>query len=146
MVALPAAAADLSGPARVSDGDTLRLAGERVRLDGVDAPELHQVCKKAGADWSAGQDAAAWLYGFIGRYDITCQGDSRDRYGRLLATCFLNGTNINAELVRRGWAIAFTKYSSRYINEEAEARLNGLGIWAGECERPEEWRARHASK
>jgi endonuclease YncB( thermonuclease family) len=66
---------------------------------------------------------------------------ARDRYGRLLAVCYVGGESINERIVREGWALDFRKYSTDYLQAEAEARRTGAGIWCGEFEPPWEWRA-----
>src|SRR5512147_2320348 len=53
--------ADVAGPATVIDGDTVIVAGERVRLQGIDAPELHQDCTAYGQEWACGRTSAEWL-------------------------------------------------------------------------------------
>lgn len=143
LVAVAAAndAGEIAGPATVTDGDTIRVAGERIRLFGIDAPELDQICANAtGAPWFAGRDAAAWLRAYLGTRKVACHWDERDRFGRAIATCRLHGRSVNAALVREGWAIAYRKYSDRYVGEEAEARAGMVGIWGGQCLSPKEWR------
>jgi endonuclease YncB( thermonuclease family) len=127
------------GTAKVGDGDSLELAGERIRLRGIDAPELFQTCRKAGADYPCGRQARDSLKRLAGGGAISCEGWERDRYGRLLATCTAGGRELNREQVAAGWAVAYGGYGS----EEAEARAARLGIWAGDFERPADWRVSH---
>jgi hypothetical protein len=72
---------------------------------------------------------------------VSCEPRGLDKYGRTLATCFVDGRDVNAGLVREGFAWAFVKYSSSYVNEEAEARARGLGIWQGAAVPAWEYRA-----
>jgi endonuclease YncB( thermonuclease family) len=120
----------IEGIARVIDGDTIEIAGTRIRLEGIDAPEGDQQCTRAGGGtWRCGQVATGELQRLIGRTPVRCDGRGTDKYGRTLAICFSGETDINAEMVRRGFAWAFVKYSRVYVAEEAEARGRGIGIW-----------------
>ena len=98
------AAADMTGPAIIIDGDTLVIAGERIRLEGIDAPELHQDCTAYGQPWACGRTSAEWLREHLNGRQVECVGHARDRYGRLLAVCYVGGESINERIVREGWA------------------------------------------
>jgi endonuclease YncB( thermonuclease family) len=82
------ATADVSGRAVIVDGDTIEVAGERVRLHGIDAPESRQLCSVGGSDWRCGESAALALEHEAGDRTIVCKGNERDRYGRIIAVCF----------------------------------------------------------
>lgn len=138
-----ARAADLSGVAAVIDGDSLRVGANEVRLAGVDAPEWNQVCKIGKASWRAGEEAAAWIKSRIEGQIVYCTATSTDRYKRKIATCFVDGEDINAALVAAGWAIAYRQYSTRYVPQEETAKVQGLGIWRGTCADPSSWRSEH---
>ena len=141
LLATQAQAEPITGRASVIDGDTLEIRGIRVRLFGVDAPEAAQVCHGAdGLPYRAGQRAGFALSDRIGSAPVSCMGDDRDHYGRLIAVCTLRGTDLNAWLVSQGHAIAYRRYSSVYVDEEAAAKRAGLGLWAGACDEPEAWR------
>jgi endonuclease YncB( thermonuclease family) len=129
----------VKGHADVIDGDSLRIAGREIRLEGIDAPEYHQTCRKDGAETPCGRQARDRLVGLVSRGPIACAVDGHDRYGRDLATCRAGEVEINAAMVRQGAAVSF----GRYDTEEAEARAAGRGLWATEFERPAAWRARH---
>ena len=131
-----------SGLARIIDGDTLELAGERVRLLGLDAPERGQSCRRDGLEWPCGEAARAALTQFVARRALVCEGAERDRYGRLLAQCRAGTEDVGAWLVRGGWAVTFGRGGRAYRAHEAQARLAGVGIWAGEFEPPADWRRR----
>ena len=123
------------------DGDTIEIAGERIRLHGIDAPEAYQCClDDAGKRWRCGQDATFALGNMIGDHWITCKGDERDKYGRLIAVCYGGPYDLNAEMVRQGWALAYRQFSSEYVPEEDDARLHKRGLWRGEFVPPWEWR------
>ena len=99
--------ADVTGKPRIIDGDTIEIAGERIRLHGIDAPEEKQTCTdQSGKEWSCGQEATWALARIIETHWVTCKGETVDRYKRRIAVCFAGPQNINAKMVRRGWAIA----------------------------------------
>jgi endonuclease YncB( thermonuclease family) len=138
-----AGAGSLSGIARVIDGDTIAIGETRVRLEGIDAPESGQTCgRRWFGSWACGAAATAELARIIGDKSVSCDPRGLDRYGRTLAVCFVDGRDINAQMVRRGYAWAFVKYSRLYVGEEAQARAEGLGVWQGEAMPPWEYRAR----
>jgi endonuclease YncB( thermonuclease family) len=131
---------DLAGPATVTDADTIVIGGVTVRLDGVDAPEARQTCEHGGQPWACGAEATQALRGFLGGRHVSCEGLGQDRFGRTLGRCWVGGEDVNAWLVREGWAVAYTRYSWRYVPQEALARVERRGIWAGRFDTPEEWR------
>ena len=132
----------LTGYPRVVDADTLAFGKEKVRIEGIDAPEKWQRCKDAeGNKYRCGIVATEALKSMIGEDSVTCGGDSRDRYKRLIGYCtFADGTDLNAWLVRQGHAVAYRKYSIKYVEQERAASDDGLGIWAGEFIMPWNWR------
>jgi endonuclease YncB( thermonuclease family) len=136
-----AAAADVvSGPARVIDGDTLEVAGVRVRLFGIDAPEHRQNCGAATSAWACG-DAAARRLTALAAPGVVCSGHEHDRYGRLVATCEAGGIDLGGRMVAEGFAWAFVRYSDAYVATEAEARERHAGLWRGPAEAPWDFRA-----
>lgn len=139
----PSGRPDLAGPARVVDGDTLEITGRRVRLDGMDAPELHQTCDLRGTLWRCGRDATDALTRFLRGKAIRCWSNGLDRFGRVLGHCWAGTQDIGAWMVREGLAVAYTRYSMRYVAQEQAARRNRSGLWASRFEDPEEWRRRH---
>ncbi|WP_324133421.1 thermonuclease family protein [Bosea sp. (in: a-proteobacteria)] len=131
----------LVGMARAIDGDSLRLLGEELRLEGLDAPELRQSCLDAGGhEVDCGRVSRRALEALLVRGPVTCEIGKIDRYGRGLARCRQGETDINAMLVREGHAVAYGGYRA----EEEQARAAGRGIWALRFERPETWRRSHA--
>jgi endonuclease YncB( thermonuclease family) len=143
LMASPAAAISFSGAAEATDGDSLVMNGQRVRLFGVDAFEAEQTCRTArGRTALCGGAARQALAGLIRGRQVVCLQRDTDAYGRIVATCRTGETDLAAFLVRRGHAIAYTRYSAEYEMDEAEARLALRGAWAGAFEKPWEWRAR----
>ena len=132
----------ISGVARVTDGDTIRIKSERIRLHGIDAPELRQKCgTETGEPYQCGITAAEKLREAIGNQPVDCQFFERDRYNRIIGTCFnATGKNIQSWMVESGWAVAYRRYSTRYVEEEAAAREARRGIWRGSFTMPWTWR------
>ena len=128
---------ELSGTPSIIDGDTLTFQGERLRLAGIDAPELSQTCRRNGVAYDCGQEAKRALANLATGNQTVCKGNEEDRYGRLLVRCISAATDLNAAMVRAGWAVSYGDYA----REEAMARGAGAGIWAGSFEQPERWRA-----
>ena len=137
----PAHAADLTGTPRIVDGDTLHLNGTKIRLHGIDAPESKQSCTdQHGASYRCGEASTEALRTLIGSEPVRCEGDKKDKYNRVLAVCYANGIDLNAEMVRQGWALAYRRYSKDYVSVEMEAQAAKRGVWAGKFEMPWEWR------
>ena len=139
-----AQAADLSGVPRIVDGDTLVIGTTKIRLEGIDAPETDQLCLNAdGANWGCGIDARDKLAAHIRARDIRCTASGVDAYHRTLATCYVGGEDLNAWMVREGWALAYVRYSSAYRGIENDARTQRRGLWQGAFIAPWDWRHRN---
>jgi endonuclease YncB( thermonuclease family) len=132
----------ISGKARASDGDSLHLGDERVRLLGLDAPELDQTCLRAGSEWPCGHQARDLMTAILKRGPIVCEPDGHDRYGRVLARCSVAKKDIGTEMVAAGLAVA----TDDYFAEERGAKAAGKGIWSGDFELPADWRRGHNSE
>ncbi len=143
---------EISGIPKVVDGDTILVDSHKIRLEGIDAPEMRQLCKKEKfkiskiisytfyKDYFCGRVSKEKLIAKIKGSKIKCLSSSKDRYKRYLATCFKNGVNLNKWMVRNGYAIAYRRYSKEYILEEELAKENKLGLWQGKFMSPEKWR------
>lgn len=140
-------AAPIVGRASVVDGDTLEIRGERIRLNGVDAPESRQTCQDAsGEPYRCGQVAALALADHLDGQAITCQPQGHDQYGRTIATCAVRGEDLGAWLVRHGHAVDYVRYSEgAYAGAQLQARRESLGIWGGSFTNPEEFRRERAN-
>lgn len=145
VMAQPHSHPELSGVAHVIDGDTIVINDTHIRLFGVDAPERSQTCEsKSGFTYECGRDATATLKDIIRGQRVDCVPRDHDRYNRVVAVCYTESVELNAEMVRRGAAVDFRKYSGgRYRSDEEQARKAGLGIWSGRFEMPEVWRHQH---
>jgi endonuclease YncB( thermonuclease family) len=132
-----------TGALQVVDGDSLRRGDMDIRLHGIDAPEYRQSCRdKHGSDYPCGKQATNSLRSLVGKQEVSCNSIETDRYGRAVAVCRIGGLEINGEMVRLGWAVAYARHSLSYVRLEAEARRARRGIWAGSFEQPEDYRAR----
>lgn len=128
------------GTAAIVDGDTLRIGTTRIRLIGLDAPELAQTCTGAdGADWPCGRQARSFAEQIAGGRTVACVPSGRDRYARVLARCSVEDGDLGREIVGAGWAVADMDYGV----EAARARAAHAGIWAGTFTAPAEWRRTH---
>jgi endonuclease YncB( thermonuclease family) len=128
------------GRASVVDGDSLEVKGIRIRLFGNDAPESFQICTRDHIAYRCGQRAAFALADKIGVRPIVCSRRDTDRYGRMVAVCQAGGEDLSAWMVEQGHAIAFRRYSLAYVPQENVARIARRGLWAGDFQRPEDYR------
>jgi endonuclease YncB( thermonuclease family) len=137
--ALPATA--FTGTAWVIDGDSVVISKTRIRLEGIDAPESAQDCTDTdGKPWPCGARATRELRNYIRGQEIACEEKALDRYKRVLAICKLpDGSDINAWMVRQGWAVAYG-FDKMYQAAQDEAELARRGIWSGTFTTPSEWR------
>lgn len=141
-VNLALAVVALSFPAdaqSITDGDTLRQGGVTYRLWGIDAPESKQECPDG---WPAGRMATTRLLELTTGRPVVCEEKDRDRYGRTVAICRASGEDLGAIMVREGLAWAFVRYSRDYVDQEAKAKADRLGVHAHDCQLPWEWRAK----
>ena len=137
-----AVAATLEGVVvKVSDGDTVHLLvgneKSKIRLDRIDAPESKQ---------EYGKEAAKYLADLILGKTVTVVYDKNDRYGRMLGIIFMDGLEINLEMVATGNAWHYRQFDKTiaYCDAERMAREKELGLWANPspiC--PQEWRRRN---
>ena len=141
------------GKAIVTDGDSLKIGDERIRLFGIDAFELDQICesKKYGKKNKCGKLAKLFLESLVQNRVIHCFYSERDRYKRILGTCFgeVDGKiselwELNEMMVFTGYAVAYRKYSKKYIEVEEQAKRDGAGLSKyTHYIHPEEWRRKN---
>jgi endonuclease YncB( thermonuclease family) len=139
-----ALASEIVGVPRIVDGDTVQIGTSKIRLEGIDSPETDQLClDHEGKRWTCGIEARDRLIQKAGSGKIwTCHTNSVDRYGRALASCEVEGLNINRWLVQTGWALSFVRYSHKYDSDERAARDAKAGLWSGAFIAPWDWRSR----
>lgn len=118
----------IQGKAEVVDGDSLRLGGVVVRLWGIDAIEKRN---------PLGKESTEVLREMIQGRPVQCRQRDTDRHGRPVAKCFVEETDLGAEMVRRGWAGAYIRFTKEYQQLEAAARAACRGVWRAlrECAR-----------
>jgi endonuclease YncB( thermonuclease family) len=126
----------------ITDGDTLKVLTQnqqvKIRLAEIDCPEK-------GQPW--GNKAKQALSDFTFQKMVTINPVTQDRYGRTVASVFVDGENVNKALVKQGHCWVYRKYvrDSQFFDLENEARDNKRGLWGlPEAERapPGEWRRR----
>lgn len=142
---------------RVVDGDTIHItdtathAKYKIRLIGIDAPELNQQCTtRDGREWPCGQIVRDILAAFLQAKEngMECVLDGLDRYRRHLGTCYAGtvaaGINVQQLLVRAGLAVS--EYDPAYQADEMLASQHKLGLWKGRFMRPKDWRRQKRAK
>ncbi len=125
------------------DGDSFKAGNIEIRLYGIDAPEYRQTCSDKGKTQPCGRLALDVLSRLIRNKDVNCKIIDRDRYGRQISVCREDILEINHEMVRLGWAVAYRRHALDYVSAEREAKSAKRGIWAWAFEMPEEYRARN---
>jgi len=139
----------ITGFAKVVDGDTIKINSKKIRLYGIDAPEKKQKCKKTyltisfmsfTKDYMCGEVSTEKLIKKINKQKLNCNILDVDRYKRLIGECFKRNINLNSWMVSNGYAVAYRKYSKKYVSDEINAKNNKLGIWQGKFEMPWDYR------
>jgi len=137
------------GKAKVIDGDTIKINNKKIRLHGIDAPEIKQLCKRVfltiyifsfQEKYKCGEISKKRLKKFVGNSAIKCKVEGTDRYKRILGTCYKKKININSKMVKNGHALAYKQYSEKYLYVERQAEKDKLGLWIGKFDYPWEWR------
>ena len=127
----------------VSDGDTVKLetaegAKLKIRLYGIDAPEMEKISRRTGMVSKAGQPYGEEAYEALKSkmLDSKVKVDimATDRYKRMVGIVYLDNKNINLEMVKEGWAWAYREYldrpyASEYLDAEREARTKRSSLW-----------------
>jgi len=136
---------------RIIDGDTIALEnGIRIRLKGIDAPEMKQECKsctEVDTRILCGVEAKLKLEEIIGNSIVKCTDEGLDVYQRQLSYCYsvndltINPINLNLELVKLGYAQAYRHQNSYLVSQEFKARDSKQGLWQTDFQAPWEWRA-----
>jgi endonuclease YncB( thermonuclease family) len=133
----------ITGAAAAVDGDSLEMTGVSIRLHGADAPEAKQTCQRGAEAWACGQDAKVLLSQLVAGKQVRCEQRDRDKYGRVVAACFVGRLDLAQTMVSNGLAITLPDFSTAYIEPEARARRLKLGLWGSVFDKPADWRAAH---
>jgi endonuclease YncB( thermonuclease family) len=121
----------------VADGDSFRIGGDRIRLVGLDAPELDQTCwRDDGSEWACGRAARELMSELTARGRVACAPEGTDRFGRTLARCSAGEADLGAAMVEAGLAID----GGGYAREQSAARAAKRGLWSGRFIDPRTWR------
>ena len=118
--------AEITGKPRVIDGDTFEIGGQVIRLYGIDAPAEDETCGVNGKPWNCGLEASFALAFETAEHWVRCEERGTDKDGAVLAVCFVGPYDLNALMVRKGWARGV---SEGYLRFEAEARAAKTGLW-----------------
>jgi endonuclease YncB( thermonuclease family) len=137
-------AADISGVAKVRQGDLVQIGNSRIRLGGIDAPSVDQLClNNKGQRWTCGVAARDALIKHADNGTWTCHVRQTDHRGRLVARCEVGGEDIQKWLVQSGWALSYRRLSHDYDADEKAARDAKAGMWQGAFIAPWDWRVRN---
>ena len=136
ILSLPALAESrtaIIGAIQVIDGETLEIQNQRIKLWGVDAPELNQTCKNGqDAGYDCGKEAASALSQWLTELQpVRCEPRGNDNSGNTIAICYTStGDDIAGWMVRNGYAIDWPKYSNGFYGvSEKQAQSNKSGVW-----------------
>ena len=140
-----AEAADITGVPKIREGDHIQIGNTRIRLGGIDAPSVDQLCLNTqGERWTCGVAARDELIKYADNKSWTCHTrQTIDRRGRTVARCEVDGEDIQKWLVRNGWALSYARFSHDYDGDEKEAREAKAGMWQGAFIAPWDWRVRN---
>jgi endonuclease YncB( thermonuclease family) len=131
---------------RIADGDSFSIGTQKLRLDGIDAPEYLQTCDDpSGSPWECGKSSRATLEQLLRQPGLACVTDATDKYGRSIAKCSTAAiADIGAVQVMTGMAVSHEYFGIRDYGDEEDMAQNGnRGIWAGTFTPPVEWRETH---
>ncbi|HKH01968.1 MAG TPA: thermonuclease family protein [Bradyrhizobium sp.] len=139
-----AEANDVSGVPKIREGDQIQIGATRIRLGGIDAPPVDQLClNNKGERWTCGVAARDELVKHVENKSWTCHVRQTDRRGRLVARCEVDGEDIQKWMVKSGWALAYVRFSHDYEPDEKAAREAKAGMWQGAFIAPWDWRVRN---
>jgi len=130
----------IEGRAVAVTGDMLRIGSTRVLLDGIEAPEAAQSCRRTkGGTWRCGAAAKDALASIVRGRRISCDLLGEEETGKR-ARCYEDGSDIAERLVRNGHVFADGGFWSAYASVESDAEARKVGLWSGEAERPQDYR------
>jgi endonuclease YncB( thermonuclease family) len=139
-----AEAADITGVAKVREGNQVQIGTSRIRLGGIDAPSVDQLClNNSGERWTCGIAARDELIKHTDNKTWTCRVIRTEARGRLVARCEVDGEDIQKWMAKSGWALSYVRFSHDYDADEKAARDAKAGMWQGAFIAPWDWRVRN---
>lgn len=140
-----AEAADITGIPKIREGDQIQIGNSRIRLGGIDAPSVDQLCLNTkGERWTCGVAARDELIKHADNKTWTCRPrQNTDRRGHIVARCEVDGEDIQKWMVKSGWALSYARISRDYDADEKAAREAKAGMWQGAFIAPWDWRVRN---
>ena len=144
LLPMMAHAADITGVPKIREGDQITIGSSRIRLGGIDAPSVDQLClSNKGERWTCGVAARDELIKYTDKKAWRCHVERVDRRGRNVARCTVDGEDIQKWMVKSGWAMSFVRRSHDYDADEKAAREAKAGMWQGAFIAPWDWRVRN---
>lgn len=140
VIAMPVAAADLTGKPTVIDGETLEVRGKRFKLWGIDAPEPKQTCTIRRRDYNCGRISTTALMDLVAGVNVTCRPVKGTKD---VARCYAGGYELSEGMIHTGWALAMPRDHARFAPIERKAAAARRGLWQGEFVMPWDWRERN---
>ncbi len=141
----------ITGKPVIADGDTVKVNGRKIRLYGIDAPEMKQKCYDGKKKIDCGIEAKDYLTEIVGDNEVFCSDLDTDKYGRTNGNCYFiaqsgEKINIGQDLVSGGYALAYQTYSLRFVINEIYAKTTLSGIWRYQFQKPWNWRKMNKNK
>jgi len=130
----------IEGPAQVIEGDTLQFADIRVRIYGIDAPDIRQTCVWKSKTVRCGVLSRDALKDLIFGASVKCVKRSVLADKTVIATCTADDRDIGRNLVHTGWSLADARQSKRYIPVQEKSRKARRGLWRGPFVKPWDWK------
>ncbi|MFD1624273.1 thermonuclease family protein [Azospirillum griseum] len=133
----------IKGRATAPEGDLLVIDGTPIRLMGIDAPDPGQKCKnRYGHELDCFKVATAVLANMVKDEEVSCTIADKDRNGEKKGECRVRGVDLGMNMVAMGWAFHYAGLSMAYQRAETYAQSKKMGLWAGQVEKPWQWRSR----
>jgi endonuclease YncB( thermonuclease family) len=129
IVAPNAYPAEIRSFAIVKEDGTLRLRGRTIRLYGIHIPTTERTCQTFTRPVNCGERAALALEFKIGANFVSCEPKWRNDDRSITAVCHVEGEDLSAYLIERGWALALPDAPFEYVALEKIARSRGIGVW-----------------
>ncbi len=133
----------IKGYPQVLSGSILYLEGIKIKLLGIDAPDVTQTCaNRFQQSYNCGKQAQNWLQEWLNGKEVSCHILSKIEQGWATGSCFTdnNQYDVAAVVVNAGWAVAYTRVTDIYVPYERQAAEAHRGLWNGTFYKPWDWR------